>query len=600
MDKLEKKFVQIANKDVTVGQDQNLDANGTPEKWMKVIITDPSVDRDGDVIDTATMRIPVKPNGWIYAKDLTPDTPVDVPFLKDHSWSVNDQIGSARSMQINARGQLETVAGLTSLPRGQEVYTLAKEGHFGNAISGTFDYSNANVVNNIAYDTELIEFSVVFKGSNRDSIVSQVSKRLKGKDMAEEVVEQPEVVEVVVETPVEAPAEVPEVVEPEAEAEEVIEPEAEVVEADVETKSIKKDHKIMANEIAVKQVKDVVESEVVEKKATMSDDDQRILFVKQFVAFQKNDQDALARLNKKAFEGTNSKAIHDGDITGIFQTTVVASDIRQAYMNLGKVGSLVTRIDITGAETWRQPTQAAGNGFKPVGVEEVKQEDKPTWSSVSITPKEHALIVAWYDSMAKRTPLAVYQTVVQYIATEYVRLEDEIILAFAGVTTNGGDVFAATGLEPILRTAGRTVDLDSYGSADVKAAFGEAFGLVKSDKSLTLVCNRATWGSLATSVDGNGRDTFTVVGQQVALGALGTFNVVISEKVSDGSVVFGAMADYELVTIGGLETLFSQHATVGSLNLFSSDASALRAAADIAGKPVFTDSFVVIDNISVS
>src|SRR5690242_18271293 len=104
------------------------------EKWVRVIASAPVLDRDDELIDTATIRIPIKPKGWKYAKDLLPTDEPDLPALTDHKLQqgVEKQVGSIRSMFINEQGELETVVGLTSLQRGQEVHTLAKEGHFGN------------------------------------------------------------------------------------------------------------------------------------------------------------------------------------------------------------------------------------------------------------------------------------------------------------------------------------------------------------------------------------------------------------------------------------------------------------------------------------
>jgi HK97 family phage major capsid protein len=354
---------------------------------------------------------------------------------------------------------------------------------------------------------------------------------------------------------------------------------------------------------AIKQVKDAPEQPKETPKASkMSKNEQRALFVKQFQAYQARDYKTLQELNEKAYDADTSelrdlkkKAIDFSDGASIFQTEVVSTDVQEEYTNVGRVGQLVDRVDITGAETWKQIIQTAGTGFQPVGAEEEKQEDKPVWTHLSIEPKEHALIVAWYDGVAKRTPLAVYQSLVRYIAKEYAKLEDKIILSFAGVTTGGGDVFAATGLVPLLTTAGRIVNIATFGAADTQQGLGRAYGLIESDGELTLVANRKTWGMMAVVVNTQGNAIFNVVGEQVSAGALGTFNVRISQMVPDGQAVMGYFGDYQLVTNGGLETLFSREASVGNLNLFTSDASALRACVDIAGKPTRETSFVLLD-----
>lgn len=568
------------------------------EKWMRVIASAPTLDRDGETIDTASLRVPVKPKGWKYASDLTPGDQIDLPFLPDHKWETEKQLGSVRSMFINAEGELEALVGFTSLARGKDAHTLAKEGHLGNSFSGTFDYISSYTVDGVIYDAEIVEFSMVFKGANREARVLEVSKSVKkGKIMPELTLEEKQAERDRLDKEIaEAKAGSP--------SDEKKEEEEQPTSSAEPSKSVKPKKEEPVNKaIAVKQVKETPEVKPVAKKAVMSDNDQRRLFVKQVQAFQSKDIRTLSELNEKAYEADTSpdrdlkkKAISYAEGASIIQTEVVSSDILQEYTNVGRVGQLVKRIDITGAETWRQIIQTAGNGFQPVGVEEEKQEDKPVWSHLSIEPKEHALIVAWYDAMAKRSPLAVYQSLVQYIAREYAKLEDKIILSFAGATTGGGDVFAATGIVPVLLADGtQTVNVADFTAAKIQDGLGRAYGHIESDNALTLVANRQTWGMLAVTVDTQGRNVFTTVGEQVAAGALGAFNVRISQEVPNGVAVFGDFSDYELVTIGGLETLFSREATVGDLNLFTSDASALRAAADVAGKPVRNNSFVLID-----
>lgn len=571
------------------------------EKWIRVVLSAPSLDRDGEIIDTASLRIPIKPKGWKYASDLSPSDQVDIPFLLDHKWEVEKQLGSVRSMFINADGELEALLGFTSLNRGKDAHMLAKEKHLGNSFSGTFDFSSSFTVDGVIYDAEVVEASMVFKGSNRDARVIEVSKSVKKegnmpeltleekKAEAEKLNKEIELAEkAVTPEPAERPV-LPAEEEPKEPVQKIVKP---------------KEEKPMPEHIAVKQVKDPVELEVVEKKeVTMSKDEQRKLFVKQFLALKSGDRATLRDLNEKAYKADTSeikdlkkKAIDFADGASIFQTEVVSSDVQQEYTNVGRVGQLVQRIDITGAETWKQIIQSSGNGFQPVGIEEEKQEDKPIWTHLSIEPKEHALIVAWYDGVAKRTPLAVYQSLIRYIATEYAKLEDKIIISFAGATTTGGDTFVATGIVPVLLADGtQTVNVADFTAAKIQDGLGRAYGHIESDGQLTMVANRQTWGMLATTVDTQGRNVFTVVGNQVSAGALGTFNVVISQEVGNGLVVMGDFNDYQLVTNGGLETLFSREATVGELNLFTSDASALRAAADVAGKPVRNKSFVLID-----
>lgn len=306
--------------------------------------------------------------------------------------------------------------------------------------------------------------------------------------------------------------------------------------------------------------------------------------------------------DEKAFDAVSEKIKASMVIDGtsgapLFVEEVLANDIRQQYEIAGRVGSLVNRIDIDGAETFRQLVETAGNGFTPVALGATKDLDQPVWTSVVFEPFEWALIVAWLDGVQKRSPIAVYNQIVRYVAREYAKLEDKIVLTYAGGTYDG-ETRPATGLVPILTTATRVLPVAGYGSEFVIPALGAAYGEVRSDGTITLVTNRKTWANLAVSMDANDHPIFTVVGEQVAAGALGTFNVVLSEQLVDGDVVVGDFSDYNLVTRGGLEYLFSREATVGdgdgALNLFTNDASALRADIDITGKPVFNTSFYLL------
>lgn len=277
----------------------------------------------------------------------------------------------------------------------------------------------------------------------------------------------------------------------------------------------------------------------------------------------------------------------------LFGGEVLSRDIRDAYSIAGRVGSLVNRIDIEGAETFKQLVETAGNGFTPVALGGTKDQDQPVWTPVSFEPHEFALIVAWLDGVQKRSPIAIYNQIVRYIAREYAKLEDRIVLTWEGGTF-GGEAFPETGLVPKLVDDGRVVEVAGYTGEDVIPAIGEAYGLLETDGAVTLVANRATWGALATTINADGDASFTTVADQVVAGALGSFRVVLSNELANGDVVIGNFDDYNLVTRGGLSTLFSREAVVGSLNLFTQDASALRADVDITGGPVLLESFVLM------
>lgn len=572
------------------------------ERTILAVVSSSNYDRDNERVDVPSLRLPLKGGGTVKARDLVGDEPIDIPMLLNHSFDVEDVIGSVRKAYLNVANELVVEFGISGRAKAQDLMTLIDEKHLDNAFSITmsdYQFSDSTI-----YDAEIVEISMVFRGSNKDARVLQVKSLIKGDNMAEATLadkkaelerlqkevaeaEEPAVKpdEVVVDNP---PVEDPPADEPDEE---------EVIEKDIKPKK----DKSMSKEIAAKQVKDVPEVEVVETKPKATKKEIRELFVKQFVAYKTKNSSLLKELNHKAMEldGVSSKAISYDDASALYQSEVVSTDILTEYNNIGRLGALVNKVDILGATQWKRIVEASGNGFQPVGIEESKEEDKPTWTPLTVLPKEHALIVAWYDAIARETPIAVYQQIIRYIADEYAKLEDKIIISFAGVTTAGGDTFASTGLVPALVSGGRIRNVADFTAANVALGIGGAYGMLETDKPLTMVANRQTWGRMAVVTDADGRAVFTVTGQQVTAGALGAFNVVVSQEVPNGNVVLGAFSDYDLVTRGGLETLFSREATVGSLNLFTDDASAVRACCDIAGKAARLTSFVLIDFVPV-
>lgn len=385
------------------------------------------------------------------------------------------------------------------------------------------------------------------------------------------------------ETSVEETPEAPGVTEPEAT--ETIKPVAKV--------NMSKENAIETVVPAPTDLADPAVATAKEKKITKVE--ARKMIVEALAAkFAKNEK-AFADIDKKlkatmVIDGNNGEVIYGQE--------VLARDIRERYERTAKVGSLVNRIDIEGAETYSQLVETAGNGFQEVALGGVKSQDQPVWTKQSQTPHEWALIVAWLDGVQKRSPIAVYNRIVRYIAKQYSKLESQIILSYEGGTFDG-EARPATGLVPLLDTANRVVPVESYDSEDLMPAMGLAYGRIESDDELVLVANRRTWGQLAVSLDKNGNTVFVRVGEKIAAGALGEFTLVQDSALADGQVVFGVMEDYDLVLRGNLEYLFSREATIGTgenaLNLFTQDASALRADVDLTGAPVFLQSFILLE-----
>ena len=250
------------------------------EHTITFVASSSSEDRDFEVLDIGTFRLPVKGGGTIRVADLPEGgaTDIDIPLLTDHDlWSVDKVIGSVRRASF-VNGELVFEAGISSIPRAQELFKLVEEGHLDNAFSIQYRDYKVNPQTEVQTDGEIIEVSLVTRGANQDARVLAV-KSLKGTDVEEEKSTPEEVIEetkddtlvevaeevATAETAEETPAE-PEAksVEPEAEEPEKA-PEAEEVEpaeAPEEPTTKEKGIKTMDKDIAKSLVKEPSQASV--------------------------------------------------------------------------------------------------------------------------------------------------------------------------------------------------------------------------------------------------------------------------------------------------------------------------------------------------
>lgn len=194
------------------------------EHTVTFVASTSSEDRDYERVMIETFRLPVKGGGEIIVSDIPTEGTdvVDIPLLLNHNlMDVEGTIGSVRRAWF-VNGELVFEAGISSLPKAQDVFKLIEEGHLDNSFSIQFrDYTANN--NGELFGGEIVEVSVVTRGSNKDARVL-ATKGLKGEGM-----ENPEVV---VEPTTEAPVEV---VETPTEVEDTVEKPVEEVEAVEET-----------------------------------------------------------------------------------------------------------------------------------------------------------------------------------------------------------------------------------------------------------------------------------------------------------------------------------------------------------------------------
>ncbi len=238
-------------------------AENEGEHTITFVASSANEDRDYERLEIGTFRLPLKGGGEIRVNDLPQGGAdnVDIPLLTDHDlWSVDKVIGSVRKASY-INDELVFEAGISSIPRAQELFKLVEEGHLDNAFSIQYRDFKFDPKTNVQTDGEIIEVSLVTRGANPDARVL-ATKSVKGTDVeteksTPEVVEEKDDKELVAEaeavveaeeTPIEAegdkaeePAEEPEAKEAEPETPEVPETAEEIT---TKEKGIKMDKEV--------------------------------------------------------------------------------------------------------------------------------------------------------------------------------------------------------------------------------------------------------------------------------------------------------------------------------------------------------------------
>lgn len=199
------------------------------ERRVTFVASDSSTDRDGEHMVVETLRLPLKGGGSMTVAEIPAGGTdnVDIPLLTDHAlYAVDKVIGSVRRAYYED-GKLIFEAGISSRDYAQDLFKLIDEGHLDNAWSISVNDYDYNYETGAISNGEIIEVSLVTRGSNKDAQVLAV-KSAKEKSMDEESKAPVEEVKEVTET------EAAEATEPTVEA-----PEAETKDKSVEAEEAK-------------------------------------------------------------------------------------------------------------------------------------------------------------------------------------------------------------------------------------------------------------------------------------------------------------------------------------------------------------------------
>lgn len=499
------------------------------ERQLRVIATAPTLDRDLEVIDTNTIKVPMKPRGLKYASELTAADEINVPFLVDHQWAIEKQAGYVKSMAVNAEGELEAIVQLSNVDNGDRVYELAKDGALGNSFSIGFTLQNATVEDGVVKNIELLELSAVFKGSNRDARLLEV-KSVKGQKMSEaeklkaeieakqkelETLEQAdtkaeeaetEEETQTVEAKQEEEAQAATTTE-ETETEKVEETEQETNQAEAETEAEKEVKMTEAEKKSIQTAQ--AEQEVATKSFDKVDH-----AAKQFAAYLAKDAKKLKELNEEAlktYTGTkatylNTSVAADGGaivpsaqlLEDVYNTldvySAVANDIRVVTLESGDsldIASLVDDVVMTEV--------AAEGGNKTV--------TKPDFGESDITLREFAGIAILTKKLVRQAAVNVYDILRNSFARAIARKRADLILTdtTSGIVNNANastiDTAAAIPTYAELTSAAWTVP--------VAAVSGAKYYL-----------SREALGAIAQEVDQAGNPYVTLDGETGLTGRL--------------------------------------------------------------------------------
>ena len=240
------------------------DAEG--ERRIQFVASSNQLDRHGERVDVASLRLPLKSGGEIRVSQIGENgvEGVDIPLMLNHSADIRDVIGSVRKA-FYVDDELIFEAGFSKREIAQEILTLVEEGHLSNAFSITmsdFDYDyDTQVISN----AEVLEVSVVFRGANKEARLLAIKSLLGGEQMEEaekiDVVDADKTEEAVEETIVEETEAEAEVVESSDEEAKVAEEQAD--EGEETAEAVAEPEKV---EEPAEELKEEKESEEMDKE----------------------------------------------------------------------------------------------------------------------------------------------------------------------------------------------------------------------------------------------------------------------------------------------------------------------------------------------
>ena len=158
------------------------------ERRIVFVASSNGLDRHYERVDVQSLRLPRKSGGTIAVKDFDGEVEdIDIPLMLNHSADITDVIGSVRKAYTNKDGELVFEAGISKREIAQDMLTLIDEGHLNNAFSITMSDFEYDTDTDTIIGAEIIEVSLVYRGSNKEARLLAVKSILGEKTMADVV-----------------------------------------------------------------------------------------------------------------------------------------------------------------------------------------------------------------------------------------------------------------------------------------------------------------------------------------------------------------------------------------------------------------------------
>lgn len=141
------------------------------ERRIVFVASSNNEDRHYEHVDVASLRLPLKGGGDITVSAIPSEgvsEVIDIPLMLNHSGDVRDVIGSIRAAYFS-NNELTFEAGISKREIAQEMLTLLEEGHLSNAFSVTMIDYDYNIDSETISKAEVIEVSLVYRGSNKEA-----------------------------------------------------------------------------------------------------------------------------------------------------------------------------------------------------------------------------------------------------------------------------------------------------------------------------------------------------------------------------------------------------------------------------------------------